>query len=107
MLINNNPSLYSGTYLLNMHLSLYIGLLIILLLVAVTVAILFRRKKYSYTALYAEGVKNENNGRFVAALQNYSTVLAEIKNYRFHQEMKEQLTDKIKVLRSAIEYESH
>ena len=69
-----------------MHLSLYIGVFIILLLIGITVALLFRRKKYAYTALYAEGVRNENNGLFVAALQNYSTVLAEIKNYRFHEE---------------------
>jgi hypothetical protein len=91
-----------------MHLSLYLGIiLIVLLLTAITATILFRRKKYAYTALYAEGVRNENNGFFIAALKNYSTVLAEIKNYRFHGKMQEQLTDKIKVLRSAIEYESH
>ncbi len=75
---------------------------------SITFCILFfRRKKYSYTALYTEAVKNENNGLFKAALENYITVLAEIKKYRFNEKMEQQLIDKIKVLRSAIEYESH
>ncbi|MEI9935364.1 MAG: hypothetical protein WDM71_11080 [Ferruginibacter sp.] len=52
-------------------------------------------------------MKNENNGLFKAALENYITVLAEIKKYRFNEKMEQQLIDKIKVLRSAIEYESH
>jgi hypothetical protein len=68
---------------------------------------LLHRKKQDYTALYAEGVKNENNGFYKAALENYSTVLVEIKKQRFNDKMQEQLIDKIKVLRSAIEYESH
>jgi hypothetical protein len=89
-----------------MHLSIYAGILIVLFLITFSFSILFRHKKYAYAALYAEGVKNENNGHFAAALENYISVLAEIKNYRFHEKMRCQLADKIKVLRSTIEYES-
>ncbi len=78
-----------------------------LILLITSCIILFRRKKYTYPALYAEAVKNENNGHFKEALENYITVLAEIKKYRFNEKMEQQLIEKIKVLRSAIEYESH
>jgi hypothetical protein len=89
-----------------MHLSLYLGGFIILL-VATFSAIAYFRKKYTYTDLYAEGVKNENDGYYKAALENYSKALAEVEKYKFHEDMKQQIVQKIKVLKSAIEYESH
>ena len=90
-----------------MHLSLYIGLFIVLLLITFSIAILFPRKKYTYTKFYTEGIRNENDGHFAAALENYNNALAEIKKYKFHEKMKQQLIQKIKVLKSTIEYESH
>ena len=90
-----------------MHLSLYLGGLIILLVAGFYFAVSFFRKKYTYTDLYAEGVKNENDGAFKAALENYSKALAEVEKYKFHDDMKQQIVQKIKVLKSAIEYESH
>jgi hypothetical protein len=90
-----------------MHLPLYMGIFIVLLILVFSVALLFRRKKYTYAELYAEGVKNENDGYFKAALENYNNALAEVEKYKFHEKMKQQLIEKIKVLKSAIEYESH
>ena len=52
-------------------------------------------------------IKNENNGSYEAALMNYNHALAEVEKYKFHEKMKQQLLEKIKVLKSAIEYESH
>jgi len=87
--------------------SIYIVILIVLVVLIFSVAILFRRKKYTYTSLYAEGIKNENNGSFAAALESYNNALAEVEKYKFHEKMKQQLLEKIKILKSTIEYESH
>ena len=89
-----------------MHLSLYLSGFVVLLIAAFS-AIAFFRKKYTYTDLYAEGVKNENDGYYKAALENYSKALAEVEKYKFHEDMKQQIVQRIKVLKSAIEYESH
>jgi hypothetical protein len=90
-----------------MHAGIYTGALVALLILFFLAMFLFRRKKYTYTSLYAEGIKNENNGFYKAALVNYNNALAEVEKYKFHEKMKTQLTEKIKILKSAIEYESH
>jgi hypothetical protein len=90
-----------------MHLPLYLGILVILIVIAFSFAFLFHRKKYTYTSLYDEGIRNENNGYFSAALENYNNALAEVEKYKFHEKMKQQLIQKIKVIKSTIEYESH
>ncbi len=90
-----------------MHLPLYLSVLIVLIVMAFAAVFLFRSKKYTYSALYDEGIKNENNGFFTAALENYNNALIEIEKYKFHEKMKEQVIQKIKVIKSTIEYESH
>ena len=90
-----------------MHTGVYVSVFIGVLILAFLIALLFRRKKYTYTSLYAEGVKNENDGFFEAALENYNNALVEVGKYKFHEKMKEQIIEKMKVLKSAIEYESH
>jgi hypothetical protein len=90
-----------------MHLPLYLGAFIIIVVIAFSFVFLFGRKKYTYTVLYDEGIKNENNGHFSAALENYNNALAEVEKYKFHEKMKQQLIQKIKVIKSTIEYESH
>jgi len=80
---------------------------IVLLIIASSIGILFYRKKYTYTAPYAEAIKKENDGCFAEALENYNSALAEVKKYKFHEKMEHQLVQKIKVLKSTIEYESH
>lgn len=90
-----------------MHVGIYVGFFVAVVILGVLITLMASRKKYTYTSLYEEGVKNENNGSFEAALENYNNALAEVEKYKFHEKMKEQIIEKMKVLKSAIEYEFH
>lgn len=89
-----------------MHLLIYVAAIVVLV-IAFSIFFLLHGKKDSYTELYNEGIKKENNGYFTAALEDYNKALAEVEKYKFQDKVKDRIIQKIKVLKSTIEYESH
>jgi len=62
------------------------------------------RRKSIPSELLAEALQDENNGHFEAAVITYESVLNEIKKIRFHNDMKNKITEKLKVLHTSIEF---
>ena len=57
--------------------------------------------------LFNQAIKNENNGSFEAALITYENALNEVKKIRFHNNLKNKIIDKIKVLHTIIDYKNN
>jgi hypothetical protein len=62
-------------------------------------------KQNAHTELYSEGVRNENEGRYVQALHNYEDALSEIRKLRLSKKFGQKIDQRIKVLRTIINYE--
>jgi hypothetical protein len=86
--------------------SIYILLLILLISVIVAIVLVARYKKTSHTELYREGVRNENDGRYKLALQNYEDALIEIKKLKLDNKFGVKIALRIKILRTFLEYET-
>ena len=72
-----------------------------------TLSFLFRNKNTA-ADLFAEALRNENQGYFEAALITYENALNEEKKTRFsNKHLKNRITDKLKVLRTMIEYKNN
>jgi hypothetical protein len=65
------------------------------------------RRKNTPVQLYNEALKNENSGHFEEAVITYETALNEINKIRFHGTLKNKIIDKIKVLRTNLEYNNN
>lgn len=70
-----------------------------------TIRSLFLKKKNLPVELFVEGLKYENNGHFDEAIINYENALAEVKKNRFHNNLKNRIIQKLKVLQTIIEYQ--
>lgn len=82
-------------------------LLFITLIVIISIVILVANyKKNSHTELYREGVRNENDGRYVEALQNYEDALSEIRKLKLDNEFGAKISGRIKILRTFMDYEN-
>ena len=53
-----------------------------------------------------EGVRNENNGLYKIALDNYQAALAEIRKHKIPNTLGKKIDEKIKMLHTIIEYEA-
>ena len=82
----------------------YLPFIIIAFLIASIISSLFFKKKDLPAELFVEGLKYENDGHFDEAIINYQNALAEVKKNRFHNNLKNKITQKLKVLHSIIEY---
>ncbi len=81
---------------------------IIALIILALILILFANyKKNSHTELYKEGVRNENDGRYSIALQNYQDALCEIKKLRLDNKFGKKIAQRIKILQTTINYEKN
>lgn len=88
--------------------ALYLLVFIIpIVAIIVLVIVMLYRKKNSHTELYSEGLHNENNGLYDEALHNYEHALIEIKKYKPGNKFHNKITQKIKILRTTIEYEKN
>ena len=80
------------------------------LLVLAIVFLLFRyailRKKNISLLFFIEARKNENEGHFEEAIMNYENGLSEVNKTRFHNNMKNKIIAKLKVLHTMIEYKN-
>ena len=65
------------------------------------------REKNIPVQLFNQAIKNENNGSFEAALITYENALNEVKKIRFHNNLKNKIIDKIKVLHTIIDYKNN
>ena len=64
-----------------------------------------RHKQNSHTELYSEGVRNENDGRYKMALRNYEDALSEIRKLKLNKKFGTKIAERIKILRTTIDYE--
>jgi hypothetical protein len=85
--------------------SISLGLFIALVVVAVAVLLFAQYKKNSHTELYKEGVRHENEGEYKKALQNFEDALSEIRKLNTDNKFGNKISDRIKILRTIIEYE--
>lgn len=85
------------------YLILFVGIVIIAL--AIVLVVLF--SKNSHTELYSEGLRNENDGHYNMALQNYEDALREIRKLKLDNKFGEKITQRIKILRTTIDYEKN
>jgi hypothetical protein len=68
---------------------------------------LFLKKKDLPVELFVEGLRYENNGHFYEAIINYENALSEVKKNVFHDDLKNKIIQKLKVLHTIIEYQKN
>ena len=90
-----------------MQLYYYLFPAITLLLVAPFVRFFILKKKNIPVRLFAQALKNENNGHLEEAVITYECALVEVKKIRFHTELKKKIIEKLKVLNMMIEYDKN
>lgn len=87
-----------------MQFSIYIPVIIIAVVIVIfVISYLWSNKKNTHTELYDEGVKNENDGAYLTALQNYEDALKEITK---ESNLKNQIIQRIKTIKLTLEYEN-
>lgn len=79
----------------------------IVIITFLVVSSLWAKKKNLPVRLFIEAQKNENNGHFEEAVVTYESALDEIKKIRFHNNLKNKIINKLKVLHTAIEYKNN
>ena len=84
---------------------LFPSLIVFSALLCLTVFYFFWYKQNAHTELYSEGVRNENEGRYTLALRNYEDALSEIRKLRLSKKFGLKIVQRIKVLRTIINYE--
>jgi len=82
---------------------LFIPMLIIILLIRWFIT----RKKSIPVTLFTEALRNENSGHYEEAVATYENALDEVKKAKFGNNtgLKNSIIEKLKVLRTAIEYQ--
>src|SRR5580693_9236907 len=87
--------------------SQYLLLFVIMIVLALVVAVVVLFSRNSHTDLYSEGLRNENDGQYNKALQNYEEALNEIRKLKLDNKFGEKITQRIKILRTTIDYEKN
>jgi hypothetical protein len=64
-------------------------------------------KKTSHTELYKEGVRNENDGHYTIALQNYEDALSEVRKLKMDNKFGKKIAERIKILQTTVDYEKN
>jgi uncharacterized membrane protein YqiK len=83
-------------------------LIILALIILILVAVFFTLyKENSPTALYNEGVQNENEGRYNLAMQNYEDALREVRKLKRGKKFGIKIAQRIRILRTTIDYEKN
>ena len=85
----------------------YLPFIMIALLIVSIISSLFLKKKNLPVELFVEGLKYENDGHFDEAIINYENALSEVKKNRFHNNLKNKIIQKLKVLHTIIEYKKN
>jgi hypothetical protein len=90
-----------------MSFSPYLWLFIALGLISFIIGLILFYRRKNNTTLYSEGVRNENAGRYALALHNYEEALLEARKLKVNERFGKRITQKIKILRSTIDYEKN
>ncbi len=90
-----------------MELYYYVYLAVLLSVTMLVIRHIVMKRKNISVRLFAEALKNENNGCFEEAMITYKKALFEVKKTRFHNEFENKIVEKIKVLAMVIEYENN
>lgn len=85
----------------------YLFLFILLPIIFLIIRSLFLRKRNISVELFAKALSNENNGNFEEAVVNYECALQEVNKIRFHNNLKNKIIEKLKVLHIFIEYKNN
>jgi hypothetical protein len=85
--------------------SLYLLLFITSMILALVIVLIANYKKNSHAELYKEGVRNENDGHYMQALQNYEDALSEIKKLKLDNKFGAKIAQRIKILRTFVDNE--
>jgi hypothetical protein len=84
----------------------YLLLPIVLSIVFVIIRSRILQRKNIPVELYVKALQNENSGNFEQALISYECALNEVNKIRFHRNLKNKITEKIKLLHTLIEYKN-
>ena len=85
----------------------YFLLIIVLSVIVLLIRSLVFRKKNIPVKLFVEALKSENSGHFETAVITYENALKEVKKIKFHNDLKNKIIAKLKVLRTNIEYKNN
>jgi hypothetical protein len=87
--------------------SFYLFLFIALIFLSLIILLIAHYKKNSHTQLYKQGVRNENEGHYSIALQNYQEVLSEVKKLKMDNKFGKKIAERIKILQTTVDYEKN
>ncbi|MBK5272695.1 MAG: hypothetical protein JJE22_16980 [Bacteroidia bacterium] len=80
-------------------------LFLVVSLIIFSIRFLILRENNVHVKIFAEALKNENNGHFEEAILTYETALNEFKKARFrNSSLKNTITKRLKVLHTITEY---
>ena len=75
-----------------------------LLMILALIRFFMLRKQHAGVNLFAEAIKNENSGNFEEAIIAYNNALTVVKKNKFHNDLENKITEKLKILNSTIAY---
>lgn len=75
-------------------------------IIILSIRSLVLRKKNLPVELFADALRNENNGHYEEALITYENALAEFTKTRSHNNLKRKIIEKLKLLHTIIEYKN-
>ena len=84
----------------------YIFLIMILSLIILLIRSFILWRKNVPVELFVKALKNENSGHFEEAVTNYEIALKGFRKNRSHSNLKNRIIEKLKVLRTVIEYKN-
>ena len=88
--------------------SLYLLMIISCILVFVVIIfVVVAHKRTRHTQLYSEGMRHENAGDYDLAIHDYEDALNEIVKHKQDKEFANKIVQKIKILRTTIDYEKN
>jgi hypothetical protein len=90
-----------------MHPYFYFVLIIASAIFVIAIVFFAHYRKSGHTELYREGVRNENDGRYELALQNYEDALSEIQKLKLDNQFGIKISQRIKVLRNYMLHEKN
>jgi len=91
----------------NMYPYFYLLLVVVSVVIALAILFLTHYRNSGHTELYRECVRNENDGRYELALQNYEDALNEIQKLKLDNQFGIKISQRIKVLRNFMLYEKN
>jgi hypothetical protein len=86
---------------------LYLALFLLPILLGLFIIVYLFHKRNTHTELYSQALRHENNGSYEKALHNYQDALSEVRKLRLNDKFGHKIADKIKILRTTIEYENN